>query len=266
MKLFHREYGQGAAVVLLHGLLGSSDNWHTVAGMLADRYRVIVPDMRNHGRSPHSDSHTYAALSEDVLEMVHELGLERPVLVGHSMGGKVAMELALSHPEVPRAVVVEDMIPGETSPISGPYIHTLLELDLSSGRKRKDFEERLIEQIGDRTLALFLLKNIGRDANGTFSWKCNLDALDANYDELWKELEGGRTWEGPALIIRGGRSDIVADDRFGEIFSYFPKALIATVDHAGHWVHGDALTEFLIHLQHFLTSLKSRQDDYGLSY
>lgn len=264
MTLYRKEYGAGPPVVLLHGLLGSSDNWHSVATLLSDRYRVVVPDLRDHGRSPHADRITYSDLAEDVLELVRDMRLERPAVVGHSMGGKTAMELALSHPEVPGSLVVEDMVPGQTSAINGRYISLLRGLDIGSFVRRKDAEEVLLEQVPDRALVLFLLKNLFRAPDGSFTWRANLRGLEDDHERLWEPLADARQWRGPALFVRGGRSGIVDDERFGEIFSYFPNARIATVKDAGHWVHGDALTEFMIHVLNFfdVVGKKGMQDEY----
>ena len=242
-------------MLLLHGLLGSSDNWHTVATILSDRYRVVVPDLRNHGRSPHSDLFDYPLLAGDVVELVDDLALIKPVLIGHSMGGKTAMEVALRYPELPGAIVAEDMIPGETSDENSRYVKALLNIDLSSVDTRREVESLLSNDVENRVLLLFLLKNLQRTPEGVFSWKANVASLDANYQNLWRELEIGSAWDGPSLFIRGGRSDMVPDDRFKELFSYFPDAKIITIAEAGHWVHGESMTEFLIHIRRFLDDL-----------
>jgi pimeloyl-ACP methyl ester carboxylesterase len=259
--LFYRDYGDGHPVLLIHGLLGSADNWHTVATMLAERFRVVAPDLRNHGRSPHSEELSYKLLADDVVELITRLDLQDPILVGHSMGGKTAMELALSYPDVPRGLVIEDMVPGRTAPVSGKYIRLLREINLGAIQRRKDAEEILLRSIDDRALVLFLLKNLARGPEGSFTWRANLSALDAEYDSLWQELPPGREWGGPVLFIRGARSGIVADELFGEIFSYFPKARITTVKEAGHWVHADGLTQFMIHLNQFLDAQADAQAD-----
>ncbi len=257
MKLFYKEYGDGPPVVLLHGLLASSDNWHSVARLLSGTYRVIVPDMRNHGFSPHSDAFDYSLLAADVRELIDYMNLERPLLVGHSLGGKTAMEFSLTFPEIPKAIVLEDAVPGETKPVSGSYLRMLLDLDLDSVAYRKDAEEWLLGKVGDRRLVLFLLKNLLRNTNGTYSWKPDLEALNVNYPKLWRGLEPDRSWEGPALFIRGGRSDVVIDERFEEIFRFFPNAEIVTIETAGHWVHGDTTREFMTHLFRFFAAVES---------
>lgn len=254
MKLHFREYGAGKPVVLLHGLLASSDNWFTIARSLSDAYRVVVPDLRNHGISPHSDDFDFTLLAADVLELIDSLSLEKPFIVGHSLGGKTAMELALTSPDVPKAIVLEDIIPGETVPINGKYIRFLQELDLDTVLLRKDAEDLLLEREGNRRLVRFLLKNLLRNPDGTYTWKANLDALSANYEKLWRGLEPDRSWDGPALFIRGGESDVVPDESFEEILSFFPGAQIITIENTGHWVHGDAADEFVDNIKRFFTA------------
>lgn len=167
------------------------------------------------------------------------------------------MEFSLSFPDIPKAIVLEDIVPGETEPMSGVYIRTLLGLDLETVAFRRDAEEWLLERIGDRRLVLFLLKNLQRHSNGAYTWKPDLESLKANYEKLWKSLEPDRVWDGPALFIRGGQSAVVPDERFEEIFSFFPRAEIATIGNAGHWVHGDAADEFAAHLLRFFAGVKS---------
>ena len=255
MKLYYREYGKGPPVVLLHGLLGSSENWHTVARSLAGSYRAIVPDLRNHGKSPHSSDFNYPLLAADLRELIGALRLTKPVLVGHSMGGKTAMELALEAPDIPKAVVVEDMIPGQTQGPAGKYIRMLLELDLAGATRRKELEEQLLDKTGDKRLTLFLLKNLVRNQDKTFSWRSNMEAIAANYDAIWKSLTPRRSWDGPILFLRGGESEVVADESYEEIFSFFPGAKIVTIERAGHWAHGEEADEFLRQLRGFLTQV-----------
>ncbi len=252
MKLYHKEYGEGPPMVLLHGLLGSSENWHTIARFFEDTHHVVVPDLRNHGKSPHSAEFNYRLLASDLRELIDTLHLQNPVLVGHSMGGKTAMEFALEFPDIPRAIVVEDMVPGKSEGLAGNYIRMLLDLDLGPAVYRKDVEDQLLEKVADRRLALFLLKNLVRNKDKTFSWRSNLKALAENYKRLMNGLEPGRRWDGPALFIAGGRSGIMKVESPEEILEFFPHAQIATVENAGHWVHIDGTAEFLSYMREFL--------------
>ena len=265
MNLYHREYGPddfssgSAPLVLLHGLLGSSDNWHAVATRLAENYRVFVPDLRNHGRSFHSDEHNYRAIAQDMLRFFDSLELRRPIVIGHSMGGKAAMEFALENPDRAQALIIEDMIPGRTSPQFRKHMSALMEIDLNAIASRKEAEEKLISSIGNRMLVLFLLKNLHRTSTGGFTWKANIPSLAENYNAIWDELSSGRLWEGPVLLIRGERSDTVPDDRFEEVFDFFPRAKIVTIEGAGHWVHSDSLDQFISTVEDFLSGVTGKK-------
>ena len=252
MKLFYRSYGSGPAIFLLHGLLGSGDNWHTCAEALSGEYTVVVPDLRNHGRSVHDARFDYSSMSEDVLTLMDSMPQRRFCIIGHSMGGKVAMELSLAHPDRISAIIVEDMVPGRTTPRYRRYVDLLRNLRLGDVSTRSGAERLLAEDVPDRTLRLFLLKNLERETHGSFRWRLNLDSIARNYDEIWSELKGYRTYEGPALFIRGGRSDTVTGERAESIEHYFPKADLRTIDAADHWVHSSATKEFLEIVRPFL--------------
>ena len=221
--------------------------------MLADNHRVLVPDLRNHGRSFHSGEHNYAALAHDMLLFFNTLQLRSPIIIGHSMGGKAAMEFALENPERVQALIIEDMIPGRTSPQFREHMSALMEIDLNSIVSRTDAEGKLTAAIGNRKLVLFLLKNLHRNPAGGFTWKANIPSLAENYNTIWGELSSGRLWEGPVLVIRGERSETVSDDRFEEVFDFFPRAKIVTIEGAGHWVHSDSLDQFISIVEGFLS-------------
>ena len=253
MKLFYRQYGSGPPLLLLHGLLGSSDNLHSIALGLQDRFEVFVPDLRNHGRSPHSEGFSYPLMASDISELVKHLDLKKVNLVGHSMGGKVAIEFALAYPDVLQHLVVVDITPGRTAPRYRNHLKALLDMDLSSVHSRSDAERMFSAHINDRMIMLFLLKNLKKAAAGEFGWKANLPAIAAHYDAIWTELEGKRSWLGPSLVIRGSRSDTVADRRLAELYEYLPNAQIETVMDTGHWLHTEATEKFISLVAGFLT-------------
>ena len=236
MTLSHRVYGDGTTVVLLHGLLGSRENWHSFAETLAG-FRVVVPDLRNHGSSRHAEAMDYPSMAEDVVELLDSIGANTAQYVGHSMGGKVAMEIALTWPRRVTSLVVEDMVPGETSPRYRFYLNALKRMDLSQVRSRRDAEELLERDVPDRTVRLFLLKNLERSESNGYRWRAGLDAIAGNYDNIWRALEDGRTYDGPCVFVRGGQSDTVSGEREQTIEEYFPNAELKTIEAAGHWVH-----------------------------
>lgn len=252
MELFFREFGQGSPVLILHGLFGFSDNWQTIAKGLSDHYLVVTPDLRNHGRSPHVGTHSYAAMAEDVRVFMEKHWMFSAALVGHSMGGKVAMQLALSHPEMVERLVVVDMEPGKAEDNHSSIFRALLDLDLSKMAGRKDIESYLTDRIPDAGTRQFLLKNVTREDDGRFTWKMNLPVLWKHYSDILAGVKGD-PYDKPTLFIRGSRSDYIKDADIPFIHSLFPKAEFVTVEGAGHWVHADKPNELLQTLKDFLT-------------
>jgi esterase len=246
MQLSHKIYGAPVtrSVVLLHGLLGSRDNWHSFASRYEKEFCFIVPDLVNHGASPHVAQFDYATMALDVISLLKDLRVERASFVGHSMGGKVAMEIALSYPRRTESLVIEDMIPGKTTPRYEKYVEILKQIDLSTIASRRNAEAVLEPKIEDRMLRLFLLKNLARSEDGTYRWRANLQGISDCYHNIWAGLTAGRTYPGRCLFIRGGQSDTVGDSRTTELGSFFPEARIETIPEAGHWIHAIHVTEF----------------------
>lgn len=251
MELFYREFGQGNPVIILHGLFGFSDNWQTIAKGLSDNHLVVTPDLRNHGRSPHLPTHTYAEMAEDLRVFMEEHWMFSASVVGHSMGGKVAMQLALSHPDMVERLVVVDIAPGAAEDNHSSIFDALRRMDLSKMGSRKAAETYLAERISDAGTRQFLLKNITREDDGRYTWKMNLPVLWEHYRDILAPVTGV-PFEKPALFIRGSRSDYIKDEDFPFIKSLFPQAEIRTVEGAGHWVHADQPTELLELLKNFL--------------
>lgn len=252
MELYHREFGQGNPVIILHGLFGFSDNWQTIAKGLADTHLVVTPDLRNHGRSPHLPSHTYPEMAEDLKAFMESHWMFSAAVVGHSMGGKVAMQLALSHPEMVERLVVVDIAPDRAEDNHSSIFDALIGMDLSKMKTRQEAETYLSERIPDVGTRQFLLKNITREDDGTFTWKMNLPVLWKHFDDILAPVQGHEPFDKPTLFIRGSRSDYIKDDDFPFIRTLFPQAKIITVEGAGHWVHADKPAELLGILKEFL--------------
>ncbi|MFN0176915.1 MAG: alpha/beta fold hydrolase [Saprospiraceae bacterium] len=250
-QLFSREFGAGSPVIILHGLLGFSDNWQTIAKGLANTHLVVTPDLRNHGRSPHVPTHTYPEMAEDLRVFMEEKWMFHASLIGHSMGGKVAMQLALTQPDMVEKLVVVDMEPGQADDNHSDIIKALLGLDLSKLTLRSEAEAYLAERIPDFGTRQFLLKNITRDNNGKFSWKMNLSILWEYFGDILAPVTG-EPFQKPALFIRGSRSDYVKDGDWEQIKLLFPNAELVTIEGAGHWVHADKPKELLEVLKGFL--------------
>jgi len=252
LDLAHTAHGSGPPVVILHGLLGSARNWATIAKRLAGTYRVLAVDLRNHGSSPWADAMSYEAMAEDVAALVARLGLAQPAVVGHSMGGKVAMQLALSHGDAVGRLVVVDIAPVRYERSFAPYIEAMQQVDLSAAR-RSEVDESLKPAVPDAGVRAFLLQNLV-SSDGGFAWRVNLPALSANMDGImgFPESADRRSFEGPALFLAGGRSDYLRPVHRAGIERLFPRAEFEVIEDAGHWVHAERPADFLEALERFL--------------
>jgi esterase len=252
MKLHHRVFGAGPPLLILHGLLGSLDNWLTHGQKWAAHFQVFLPDLRNHGQSQHADEFNYEVMAADLHEFVNDRQLGPVLLIGHSLGGKVAMRFAQLHPEQVRKLVVVDMSPREYAPRYGDILAAMHNLELAGFERRDQVDAALATAVPEKSLRQFLVKNIGRDGHGVMYWKANLAALRANYDNVRHALPTSSAFAGPALFIRGGRSDYLRDPDVDLIRSLFPHATLETIASAGHWVHAEAPAEFLRTVSKFL--------------
>ncbi len=234
------ERGEGAPVALLHGLYGQASNFATVQRRLAAGRRVIAFDLRNHGASPHAPSMSYPAMAEDVLETLRDLGALPCALVGHSMGGKVAMRAALDAPAAVSRLLVADIAPVAYDHIGfhGRYVAAMRALALAPGLTRAAADAALAEAVPDKATRGFLLLNLRFGAEP--SWRLNLEAIEASLPALagWPEPEEG-PYPGPTLFVAGGRSDYVRPEHRPAMRALFPAARVVTLKEAGHWVHAD---------------------------
>ncbi len=252
MQLHCKQLGQGEPLVLLHGLFGQADNWFGVAPKLAEKFRVIALDLRNHGNSPHHPEMDYPLMAADVDRFFATHKLESAHVIGHSMGGKVAMQLALDFPARVQKLVVVDMAPRAYQRMHDPIFEALLALDLAAFQTRQQIEAALAPEISSLNLRRFLLKNLGRDEHGRFVWKMNLRGVAENYGRLGEVLTSKEPFPKPTLFIRGAKSDYINATDALEIKNYFPAAQIATIEAAKHWVHADAPEEFVRLVREFL--------------
>jgi len=256
MKLFFREYGEGAPFIILHGLFGISDNWVTFGKLLSRKYHVYIPDMRNHGQSPHSHVFDFPSMAEDINEFIDELGLSRPILMGHSLGGKVAMIVALDNPGLPGKLIIVDVSLRRygQNPEHIQLLNAMLSTDLSVAHSRSDAELQLKGKIKSQRLRQFLLKNLTWDHNERLSWRLNLPVLNANLPMMSGGIESASVFNRPTLFIRGGDSNYVREEDYVQILKNFPQAIIKTIPSAGHWVHADAPEEFSKIVTEFLNT------------
>ncbi|WP_422072508.1 alpha/beta fold hydrolase [Tranquillimonas rosea] len=238
--------GDAPPLLVAHGLFGSARNWNVIAKRLSDRGPVVSVDMRNHGDSPWSDSHSYYDLSDDLAAEIDT----RADVVGHSMGGKAAMALALRHPDKVRRLVVADIAPVAYTHTQMHLVEAMQKLDLSQISRRSDADAQLAEHVDDRGVRAFLLQ--GLDVSGK-AWKFNLDVLGREMDTItgWPdELDG--SFDGPALFLSGGESDYVLREYRDRIRAFFPRARFAKLPGAGHWLHAEKPRDFEASLRAFL--------------
>lgn len=252
MELFHREFGAGPPVVIVHGLFGFSDNWQTVAKNLAENFTVFAVDLRNHGRSPHSESHDYKAVASDLKEFMETHWLFRASLVGHSMGGKTVMQFALHFPEMVEKLVVIDIAPKVYPGGHDDIFEALFSVELTSLSSRSEAEAILSVQVPDPGVRQFLMKNLTRDADGGFDWKMNLPTLFREYPTILGPISGP-PFDGPTLFVRGEKSDYIKNSDLPGIQKFFPAARLETVAGAGHWIHADQPVALLDVLNGFLS-------------
>jgi pimeloyl-ACP methyl ester carboxylesterase len=251
MELFYREYGTGHPLLVLHGLFGSLDNWHTLSRSFAQFFRVIAVDQRNHGRSPHSNVMTYDSLAGDLLELLDRFHIESAFVLGHSMGGKSAMWFALSTPSRVDKLVVVDIGPQAYPPLHDEIFQALTGVDLVSCKSRQQVDENLALSIGDAAVRQFLMKNLSRNSDGELFWKANIEGLKKGYHEISRQIDSKRPFAKPALFVRSSRSGYISDSDTPGILKLFPKAEIATIE-AGHWIHADAPSQFFEIVSRFL--------------
>jgi pimeloyl-ACP methyl ester carboxylesterase len=243
--------GHGPPLVVLHGLFGQAKNWATIARGLADGRRVIAADLRNHGQSPWAEEMDYPAMAADVAGLIQGLPEGRAEVLGHSMGGKAAMALALSRPELVDRLIVADIAPVAYSGGSLlPFVDAMLKIDPSAYASRKEVEQALKRSVQDPGIRQFLLSNLTR-GDGGFHWTLNLRAIRAAMDTLsgWPEIDG--RYDGATLFLAGERSDYVSEPAKPAIDRYFPNARTDRVP-AGHWIHAEAPQATLMTLRGFL--------------
>ncbi len=233
-----RRLGRGPALLFLHGLFGSGRNWRSFARSFAAHFTCLLPDLRGHGDSPHARPIDYPHMAADVVALLEREGIARAILVGHSMGGKVAMTVALTRPERVARLLVLDIAPVRyVDHDHRPLIRALRGLDLTRVRFRRDADALLAPAIPDPLLRAFLLQNLVIDEAGA-RWRLDLEGLERHMDDLLDfPAADAPPWEGATLFVRGGASPYVVDAHLPAIHRLFPRARITTLAGAGHWLH-----------------------------
>jgi esterase len=251
MNLFFRKAGEGRPLVILHGLFGSSDNWYSLSKVFAEQFCVYTVDQRNHGQSPHSDEFNYKTLAQDLEDFLDQQSIVDPIVIGHSMGGKTAMNLAIKSPHTIAKLIVVDIAP-KSYPIHHDHIlDGLTAIPLESIQSRNEAEAILAEYVDEADVRQFLLKNLSRNSEGKFMWKINLPAIEKHIEEIGAGMQFEGTYPKPTLFIKGARSNYFKPGDDDSIRSYFPQATIVTVD-TGHWVQAENPKAFMEAVNNFL--------------
>ncbi|MDO8907162.1 MAG: alpha/beta fold hydrolase [Pseudohongiella sp.] len=256
MKLNFKQYStDGEPLLILHGLFGSLQNWAWHCKKLSENFSVYALDLRNHGASPHDDKMNYQLMANDVLEFMDDHRIESAHILGHSMGGKVAMQLALLAPERVKRLVIADVAPVHYGGERGEHdeiFEGLCALDTDSLSSRADADARLAQYVDDEVVRQFLLSNLVRADSGGFRWRINLPVLKASYPRLREAPVAEKPYEGEVLFVRGDLSDYILPQHRDEVLRLFPKAKVKTITQTGHWLHAEKPDTFYRIVSDFL--------------
>lgn len=252
--LSHRIYGSGENVIyILHGIFGMKDNWHYIAGKLAEEFTVVTCDARNHGKSFHDHDMSYDLMADDLAGLMETLGHGRAMVMGHSMGGKTAMKFSARYPDNLDKLIVVDIALKAYQPGHIPYFKAFETIDFTVIQSRSEAEQAFMPYAPDPSVRQFLLKNLEPVPGGGYKPRFNLPAIKEFYEESIGEISLPiPCWDGPTLFIHGSDSTYLTDSDKPAILNAFPHAIFREVSRAGHWVHADNPEEFLTLLRHFI--------------
>lgn len=252
LELNYKKLGNGPPLLVLHGLFGMLDNWQTLAKEFAKDYEVWLIDQRNHGKSPHTADFDYYLLAEDIANLIEKESIQ-PYILGHSMGGKTAMQLSMDYPSLIKKLIVVDIAPKNYPPGHDDIFKAFFSIDLETLENRKEADEILAKTISEWGVRQFLLKNLTKK-EGKYRWKANVQAIFENYDQIIANSVGPfQQFDNPTLFIKGGKSPrYIEYDDWPEVLNYFPDARLETVEGAGHWVHAEKPKELLDLVLNFL--------------
>jgi len=256
MKLYSQILGenQSQPLIIMHGVFGMGDNWQTLGRQWAEQYQVHLLDMRNHGRSPHSDAFSYAIMTQDLGDYMQQQELSQAIILGHSMGGKVAMQFAVEHPEQVQKLIVADIAPKPYQPHHGVIIEGLQSLDFSRIGSRREAEAQLAQTIEHRGIRQFLLKSLYWPEKGRLAWRFNVPVLAREVAKTGGYLPAQALYQGDTLFLRGEKSDYILDEDWSEILKHFPRGELCTIAKAGHWLHAEQPQAFKEAVDRFLAN------------
>lgn len=254
MQVLHSQIvGEGIPLFILHGFLGMSDNWKTLGLKYAESgFQVHLIDQRNHGHSFHSSEFNYPILVEDLKRYAEEKSIEKFHLMGHSMGGKTAMLFATEYPEMVRSLIVADISPKFYPPHHGQILQGLLSIDFQQITSRTEVDKQLAFYVSDASVRQFLLKNLYWGTRERLGFRCNLEALSENENEIGVELPKNNVFGGKTLFLKGEFSEYVMPEDEPLIKTHFPSAIIETISKSGHWLHAQNPEEYLKKSLYFL--------------
>lgn len=246
----------GQPLIILHGLFGLLDNWVSLAKRFGEHFQVILVDQRNHGKSFHANEFNCKVMSEDLEYLISTLNLAKPILLGHSMGGKTIMQYTAYHPDKADKLIVADIGPKQYPVHHNQIIKGLQNVPLNKINKRKEADIFLSQYISDSGIRSFLLKNLKRNSMDGFDWKMNLEIISKNIIEINKSLDYYLPIEVPVLFLRGSNSNYILEEDFDKIKEIFPNSEIKTINNAGHWLHAEQPNDFYQKVMVFLHKLK----------
>jgi pimeloyl-ACP methyl ester carboxylesterase len=248
---------ENQSLIIIHGLFGLSDNWYSIGKKLAENYFVIIPDMRNHGKSPDSESFGIEEMASDLKELISQNELEKPIILGHSMGGKIAMHFALNQPESISSLIVVDMHTRESELRDEHFkiADCIKNTKLENFKSYSEISKHLEKEIGNKKIAQLMLKNIGKVSNN-YKWKLNIENIEKNFQNITKSIETENSFYEASLFIKGGDSNYILESDKPLIEALFPYSEIVKIPGASHWVHADKTEEFMDIISDFLKKYK----------
>lgn len=253
MNLNFKSYGEGFPLVILHGLLGSLDNWNSIARQLSKHFTVFAIDQRNHGKSPHSEDFSYQILVNDLKDFFAQHRIEKAHILGHSMGGKVAMKFAMQYPEMVEKLIIADVAPVYYEDRHSQIFKAILSVDLSKAESREEVENHIRKNLKNEDAATiqFILKGLYRDEENKFEWRFNAPVLWKKYQAISDEVSG-TPFLGKSLFIKGQKSNYISAESYAEIMRLFPNNELEEIENAGHWVHAANPNRFIEIVENFL--------------
>jgi esterase len=252
--MFSRTYGEGQEVIIIHGLFGMSDNWNSIGKKLSDNFNVHIIDLRNHGRSFHNNNFSYNDMSNDLQEYLLQHNIQKPILIGHSLGGKVAMDFCFKNTEKVKGLIVVDIAPKTYNvDFHNNLLNILIRLPLCNYNSRDEIDKVLSKSITELSVRSFLMKNLYRDENKNFKWRFNIEILRKELSNIKNAdfLNGELTL--PTVFIKGGNSNYINSDDESLISKHFKNSIIREVVGAGHWVHAEKPDLFYKEVMAFIT-------------